>query len=799
MGSQYNKTIPKINSQDLLPKEFIQPYLDELGNIIQPIVLTHKLIIGDGETKQWMLGEKAQVIYVQYSNVITSSILRKEEYSVNGQYFNLSAPLPDTDELEVIYFSGTGNVIQGLQGPRGIQGIAGPQGERGETGFSEITPRGSWNSTTNYSINDMVNEPNSGNAYIAIQSSINSQPTINNPNWALVVFAGAPGPQGNPGIDGEQGEQGIRGEKGEKGEKGDPGIAADISLYLKTTDANSKFLPFSGGQMSGSLKLNADATIDTEPVTLRQMKNEISSSSVSPKDLLKGFISTYSPPFPSVGDYWYNSSVPEGILPDTNFPWTVKQYQSGNWVDVAPVTPDFMDIWVDIISIDPPIAKSFQYDGFKWDIIEFDNALFDENKFYTNADSKLSIKPNSIVDADIAINAEIQQSKISGLPQNLNNIFSTLEKSMFNKDSGYMYFSSFDLNNWTTTGIYTVDQNSIASYINTPPNPDWPAIIVFGIEDRILQIAIQQNNKPIYIRTMNSNYGWTVWQRWLLEDEIFIRHQSTVTDCNLIKDTGLYPLDGNALNSFSSSIGQSSIGEVILVLPWGIPANGTGAQIAISTSSNIGFRILMANSWGPWVQISNAFDAQAIRNTLDPSTNDLNDITINGIYRCGPSTLNTAREQFWPGTNPNGEIVFSTVWDINTRAQLAYTNANTICYRTYSYGWRPWQQLFTTNMPPSALNWIEPNIINGSKFFGVDISCVKYAKLSNGMVQVNGYITAGTANNAFFFLPSGMRPGKPIFSATNEGGVVTINWDGSVTADIGDRDLFIDSTFYPEQ
>jgi hypothetical protein len=164
---------------------------------------------------------------------------------------------------------------QGPEGPQGLQGVSGPMGPlgpQGPEGPAGINNRGTWVSTTAYQINDSISyqgsswialiantdsapatsNPNwqllaakginnqgswvssvnyqvddavtdGGQFWIAVAPSLDSEPSILNPNWQLVAASGAPGPAGPAGPQGVVGPTGSTGPQGQQGATGAPG------------------------------------------------------------------------------------------------------------------------------------------------------------------------------------------------------------------------------------------------------------------------------------------------------------------------------------------------------------------------------------------------------------------------------------------------------------------------------------------------------------------------------------------------------------------------------------------------
>ena len=97
----------------------------------------------------------------------------------------------------------------GAQGPQGIQGKMGPQGPTGPTAVANINAKGTYNGSTKYVRNDLVNY--NGNAYVCIVASSTGVLPTNTANWQLFVSQGAKGDKGDTGATGPQGPTGAAG------------------------------------------------------------------------------------------------------------------------------------------------------------------------------------------------------------------------------------------------------------------------------------------------------------------------------------------------------------------------------------------------------------------------------------------------------------------------------------------------------------------------------------------------------------------------------------------------------------
>src|SRR5262249_50804527 len=106
-------------------------------------------------------------------------------------------------------------VTAGLQTKTGVVANCGPRG---------ISPRGNWNTTDNYLVDDVV--VSNGSAWRAIAANVNASPATNPASWEIFVSkgdAGPTGPKGADGATGPQGPQGATGPQGPQGPKGNTG------------------------------------------------------------------------------------------------------------------------------------------------------------------------------------------------------------------------------------------------------------------------------------------------------------------------------------------------------------------------------------------------------------------------------------------------------------------------------------------------------------------------------------------------------------------------------------------------
>jgi len=95
----------------------------------------------------------------------------------------------------------------GAQGPQGIPGATGATGPTGPTAIANINAKGTYNGSTKYVRNDLVNY--NGNAYVCVAATSTGVLPTNTTNWQLFVSQGAKGDKGDTGATGAQGPTGA--------------------------------------------------------------------------------------------------------------------------------------------------------------------------------------------------------------------------------------------------------------------------------------------------------------------------------------------------------------------------------------------------------------------------------------------------------------------------------------------------------------------------------------------------------------------------------------------------------------
>ena len=131
---------------------------------------------------------------------------------------------------------------QGFTGPQGVQGVTGPNGQNGQNGQDgqdgiSFIWRGTYNSSNNYYVNDVVFYDNS--SYMCIQEKNASNVTLSFAScFTLLAKQGDKGERGSNGSDGSDGSDGGDGKDGKDGSNGSngadaPGIAAIVAALLE--------------------------------------------------------------------------------------------------------------------------------------------------------------------------------------------------------------------------------------------------------------------------------------------------------------------------------------------------------------------------------------------------------------------------------------------------------------------------------------------------------------------------------------------------------------------------------------
>jgi hypothetical protein len=112
---------------------------------------------------------------------------------------------------------------QGLTGATGPAGPQGPAGASGTSGAAGLVYQGSYSSTTNYALGDVVEWQ--GSSYTSlIASNAGNTPSLGPEQWGLLSAQGPVGLTGATGATGSQGPQGLPGSVGPNGPAGPQGL-----------------------------------------------------------------------------------------------------------------------------------------------------------------------------------------------------------------------------------------------------------------------------------------------------------------------------------------------------------------------------------------------------------------------------------------------------------------------------------------------------------------------------------------------------------------------------------------------
>lgn len=193
----------------------------------------------------------------------------------------------------------------GAQGPQGIQGEMGPQGPTGPTAIANINAKGTYNGSTKYVRNDLVNY--NGNAYVCIAATSTGVLPTNTTNWQLFVSQGATGAQGPTGaaagfgtptasIDANVGTPSVtvtasgsntakvfnfafKNLKGQPGTNGKDGVSEDVGInhYVGGNPISQATDPIVGGNfiVSETMLFPKDVGLKTGDGVLASIKNTV--------------------------------------------------------------------------------------------------------------------------------------------------------------------------------------------------------------------------------------------------------------------------------------------------------------------------------------------------------------------------------------------------------------------------------------------------------------------------------------------------------------------------------------------
>ena len=110
-----------------------------------------------------------------------------------GSYVALAANVGRQPDLSPAYWA-----VLALAGTAGTPGATGAQGPRGPQGQAGVSYKGAWSASTGYVANDAVFY--NGSSYLALATSLASQPDVTPSAWALLAQGGATGATGPAGV-----------------------------------------------------------------------------------------------------------------------------------------------------------------------------------------------------------------------------------------------------------------------------------------------------------------------------------------------------------------------------------------------------------------------------------------------------------------------------------------------------------------------------------------------------------------------------------------------------------------------
>lgn len=164
-----------------------------------------------------------------------------------------------------------------------------------------------------------------------------------------------------------------------------------------------------GDTMSGALTLNGDPTAPGMAANKDYVDKrlaELESTALT----FRGFIATSEPTVDlREGNLWYESENE-----NTTFPWQVRTYTNGAWsAETTEYTPVALDLWSRLSD-----NAGIYYFGENWQQLDFAGNTFNQTQFQT-VSGVVNLAPGGITNNEIATNAGIDQSKISGLADSL--------------------------------------------------------------------------------------------------------------------------------------------------------------------------------------------------------------------------------------------------------------------------------------------------------------------------------------------------------------------------------------------
>jgi hypothetical protein len=232
-----------------------------------------------------------------------------------------------------------------------------------------------------------------------------------------------------------------------------------------TTDLIN-YVAKSGSTMTGGLTLNANPTTDLGAATKQYVDQSITNIASNALKFV-GFISATAPTTGvREGNLWYS-----GTTTNTTFPWQVYTYTSGAWSSTTTAyTPTALDGWERLSD-----TTSWYYFGDHWNQLDFAGSTFNATQFET-INNVVNLRAGGISNAQIADNANIAQSKISGLTTALSTITTNINGKANDADvvklttdqtvAGIKTFSSSPVVPTPTTSGQTANK----AYVDTKAN-----------------------------------------------------------------------------------------------------------------------------------------------------------------------------------------------------------------------------------------------------------------------------------------------------------------------------------------
>lgn len=276
--------------------------------------------------------------------------------------------------------------------------------------------------------------------------------------------------------------------------------------------------------------------------------------------------------------------------------------------------------------------------------------------------------------------------------------------------------STADLNDYTTEGVYYVQNVTIAESIGNIPIAKAGKLIVMARDTGVRRFQIYIGSKDdIYMRDMDNNREFSLWRNiskphtYELGTDI-----PTNSDLNDYIVAGTYRISSDTVASSLSNC-PTTIGGKLLVLYQSHQSNLTIAiQIYIETTANKIYKRRynsdVTPNWNDWTSIASTDDL--IPHTYEdgiaiPANSDLNDYKTAGVYTTTNDTIASSIANI-PKPNTGKLIVSYSAPSHNYIQQIyivAYNNAiYTRFYDNWNLIWKEWKQLASTDdISPSTV------------------------------------------------------------------------------------------------